>query len=68
MSVACHTSVGLSELSPVVLVDVEERSHDDALGKLAAGETPLCLLTLIDSSELNVDLPRTYMQHRAQNN
>jgi len=49
-----------SEFTSVVLVHVEERSHDDAVGKLAAGETLLSLLTLINVAELDKYLKHTH--------
>jgi len=44
------------EFTPVILVNVKVRSHDDAVCKLAAGESLLCLLRVISGHKLHVDL------------
>jgi len=51
------------EFTPVILVHVEERRYDDAVGELAAGEALLSLLTFINTAELDI-----YLKHaqRAQ--
>ena len=42
----------------MILVDIEERCNDNAVGKLATSQTLLSFLTLINSTELNIDLQR----------
>jgi len=44
------------EFPPVIFVHVKVRRHNDAVGELAAGESLLCLLRVVNRRKLHKDL------------